>query len=112
MRRKGKFIDYMSTLREMSVRQRSHMCVGTGPRANKQSTEQTYTHTHTHLEGNKVHPVERLRGVVELRVPEGDEEAVSAEADVLAHVLAVHTDQLDRECLGHEITLFIHGKDK
>ena len=48
-------------------------------------------------EGDHVHPLEWVLGIVELGDTEGVKKSVSNELDVLAHQAGVHANQLDRE---------------
>ena len=57
------------------------------------------------LQRNHLHKVEWVLHVVELGVPEGDEQAVRAELNVLHHEVRVHPDEPHREGVGDELLL-------
>jgi hypothetical protein len=56
-------------------------------------------------EGDVLHEVEGVGGLVDLFVAEGDEESVSDELDVLLHQGGVHAEQGAGESLGQELLL-------
>lgn len=58
-------------------------------------------------EGDALHEVERVGGVVEFRVAEGDEESVGDEFNVLLHQGGVHAEQAARQGFCQEF-LFDH----
>jgi len=60
-------------------------------------------------QGNVLHEVEGVGGVVVLLVAQCDQETVGDELDVLGHELGVHTKQGDRECVSQELLLNSDG---
>ena len=53
--------------------------------------------------------VERVLGLVDLGVPERDEQSIGNEFDVLAHQDSVHADEGDGEGVGEELLLNLHS---
>ena len=47
------------------------------------------------LEGDHVHKIEGIGGLVVLVVPEGNQKPIGDEFDVLAHQKGIHTDESD-----------------
>jgi len=72
----------------------------------------------SYLEGDHLHPLEGVGGLVQLLVAERHEEAVGDELDVLRHERGVHANELDGQGLCHELLLdlerlrdqLVHGR--
>jgi len=72
-------------------------------------TPSSSMNTHcTYLEGDKVHPVERVLGLIALGAAQSHQQTVGTELDVLAHELAIHPNQLHREGISDELPLDSH----
>ena len=65
-------------------------------------------HGRRSLQGEELHPVEGVGGVVVLRRAQGDQQAVRAKVDVLAHQALVHADEVHRQRLADELLLNVH----
>merc|ERR1712012_369388 len=61
------------------------------------------------LQGDVLHEVEGVGGVVEFITVELQQESVRHELDVLHHQLCIHTDQSDWKSLCEELTLDVHS---
>lgn len=62
-------------------------------------------------QGDGLHEVKGVGGVVVLLVTEGNQKTVSDELDVLAHQLGVHAEQGNRESISQELLLDADGLD-
>merc|ERR1711957_415375 len=61
------------------------------------------------LQRDQLHPVERIRGIEKLRVTKSGEQSVRDKLDVSRHELAVHTDEVARQCFTDEAAFDFHG---
>merc|ERR550537_447664 len=60
------------------------------------------------LQGDELHPVERILRAPDLRMTQGGEEAVRHEFNVLRHEHVVHAYQVTRQSLADELPLHLH----
>ena len=60
------------------------------------------------LQGDHVHPLERVLNVVVLGDTKCVKQSVSDKHDILSHQLRIHADEFHRKCIRDKLKLYLH----